>query len=243
MTTNIPGQQPVLILDFDGTVALGDGPVMAYAQAVAKDLESAKATGLLDTVQEFLSGESTLAFKDGYDAVARLSENLLSRGQLNAAYRQSRDAIAAGQVAVHLPPGLTEFLADIEGYAQRVLFTNAPLTGVTESLQALGLAESIDAVVPEAGKPAGFATWLPKFLAGRSAEQLLSVGDVWANDIEIPLKAGCSTAFVDRFNLKTGPAHLRAQTIEQLYPGIQDWATDPVAFQLHHSLPQSSLDR
>ncbi|WP_394938508.1 HAD family hydrolase [Psychromicrobium sp. YIM B11713] len=243
MIPNASSQAPLLVLDFDGTVALGDGPVLAYAQAVADQLPEQAAKALLAEVDQFLAGESQRVFKDGYDAVARLSETTLSPEQRSTAYLESRQAIARGEVTVHAPEGLIDFLREVSGYAERLLFTNAPLAGVTESLIGLGLNGLIDHVVPNARKPLGFAQQLPDLLDGRPAAHLLSVGDVWANDIEIPLNAGCSTAFIDRFDLHTGPAHLRAETIEELYPGIQEWAQDPVAFQLHHSLPHSPPDR
>ncbi|MDN5670183.1 MAG: hydrolase [Renibacterium salmoninarum] len=242
MSSNpIPGHGPArarLILDFDGTVALGDGPVYAYAQAVAEFLDAKDRVALLAALEAFLTGSGgapEARFKDGYDAVAQLSAPAVSRAQRNAAYRSSREAIARGDVAVHAPDGLEDFLVSVAPFAERVLLTNAPLTGVAESLAALGLAEVIDSIIPEAGKPDGFAEKLPGLLRGLAPEELLSVGDVWLNDIAHPLAAGCATAFIDRFNLASGPAHLRAAHIEELYPGMLEWAGDPSAFSRNHA--------
>lgn len=243
--SNFSTDKPLLVLDFDGTVALGDGPIYAYARAVAKYLDSSDRDRLLDTLDEFLAGTlesaSELVFKDGYDAVAKLSEHAVTRDQRNAAYFASREAVARGEVGVHAPERLADFLAEMGQHVHRLLFTNAPLTGVAESLDSLGLTGLIDSIVPNAGKPEGFASKLPELLAGRAPERLLSVGDVWLNDIKHPLDAGCATAFIDRFGLNSGPAHLSAPAIEDLYTGMADWARNPAAFHAAHSVTDSTV--
>lgn len=233
---------PLLILDFDGTVCLGDGPVLAYADAVADFLPATARPAFLDGLGAFLAHDPAAAqYKDGYAAVASLAEGHVDAGQLNQAYAHSRHRLANGQVEISTPPGLADFLAGLSGRAHRVVLTNAPLEGVGESLATLGLAGAVDAVVPEAGKPTGFAHLLPRLLAGRPPRELMSVGDVWLNDIEPPARHGCATAFIDRFNHRTGEANLRAARFELLYPGIIEWAADPAAFTATHPSTSPSL--
>ncbi|WP_285725215.1 HAD family hydrolase [Psychromicrobium xiongbiense] len=235
MSTRTPDELPVpalsLLLDFDGTVALGDGPVYAYAEAVGQYLEPAGRDALHSTLHAFLTepGGAGLPFIDGYDAVAQLSGSQLTDDQRQAAYRASREAVARGEVPVQAPEGLSDFLAAIGRKAHRILLTNAPLNGVTESLQSLGLTEVIDEIIPDAGKPAGLERLLPALLAGREPQALLSVGDVWINDLKYPGAAGCATAFIDRFDLRSGPTNLRAARIEDLYAGMLAWAENPAS--------------
>ena len=233
---------PLLILDFDGTVCLGNGPVLSYADAVTDFLPGEARPAFRDGVDAFLAHDpASPAYKDGYAAVASLAEGRVDARQLNQAYAQSRHRLATGQVEISTPPGLADFLAGLSGRAHRMVLTNAPLEGVGESLAALGLAGAIDAVVPDAGKPAGFTPLLPQLLAGRPPRELMSVGDVWVNDIEPPALHGCATAFIDHFNHRTGEANLRAPRFELLYPGINEWAADPAAFTTIHPSTSPSL--
>ncbi len=223
---------PLLLLDFDGTVCLGDGPVVAYAEAAAERMPAAARAGLIYGLDRFLANHpDSPDHKDGYAAVATLTAGYLNTEELNSAYAQSRERIAAGGVEISAAPGLREFLAGLAGKAFRVLLTNAPRTGITESLAVLGLTDVLDGIVAEAAKPAGFHRLLPRLLKNRPAEEILSVGDVWVNDIDLPGHLGCATAFIDRFNHRTGPANLHAPSFDQLYPGIAEWAQNPRTFQ------------
>lgn len=222
---------PLLILDFDGTICLGDGPVLAYAQAAASQLDADQQQSFMEQVSAFLTGNTqSTRYKDGYAAVASLANGALSPEQLDWAYAESRKQLAAGTVEISTAPGLADLLGSLEGIAHRLLLTNAPLRGVAESLQKLGLAPGIDAVITDAGKPEGFNEFLQQLTKFKAPYQVLSVGDVWANDIQAPASAGCATAFIDRFNHRNGPASISAATIEELYPGIRAWAQDPALF-------------
>lgn len=55
--------------------------------------------------------------------------------------------------------------------------------------------------------------------------RLLSVGDLWANDLRAPRERGCATAYIDRFDLRQGPADARAATFEELYGAVRAWAS------------------
>lgn len=227
---------PLLILDFDGTVCLGDGPVLAYADAVAEQIPEATRPTLREGLTAFLAEDpSAPAYKDGYAAVAALADGLIDTPGLNRAYTASRERLAAGAVDITAPDGLADFLDSLDGIAFRVLLTNAPLLGVAESLATLGLTGLIDLIMPDAGKPAGFLTLLPALLAAKAPYELLSVGDVWSNDIDLPSSHGCMTAFIDRFNHRTGTATVSAPQFEQMYDAISAWAQDPAGFSSTHS--------
>ena len=239
---------PLLVLDFDGTVCVGDAPVWAYAEAVIAgilDHDDAAGSGLDSGLRArlgaFLDGEpGSPAYADGYAAVAELAAGHADEELLQRAYQRSRRELAGGRLDVSAPEGLAGFLDGLAGRVERVLVTNAPLDGVTETLQALGLADSIDRVHAEARKPAGWAGLLPQLLDGRDPRTLLSVGDIWGNDLAAPLAAGCATALIDRFGHRAGPAHLIAPTFPELYPGIAAWAQDPIAFALAHPVDRTA---
>lgn len=228
---------PLLILDFDGTVCLGDGPVLAYADAVAAQIPQSARQTLHDGLAAFLAEDPQApAYKDGYAAVAALADGAMAEAGLSHAYLESRRQLAAGAVEITTPVGLASFLHGLNGVAFRVLLTNAPIIGVPESLVKLGLTDAIDLVIPNAGKPAGFLDLLPILLANRAAHELLSVGDVWGNDIDLPSQQGCATAFIDRFNHRNGAASISAARFEAMYDDISRWAHDPASF----SSPDSS---
>lgn len=222
---------PLLILDFDGTICLGDGPVHAYADAVAEHIPETAQKMLREGLASFLAEDPAApAYKDGYAAVAALAEGHLDPAALDAAYAQSRQRLAAGQVEISAPPGLADFLERLTGVAFRVLLTNAPLIGVPEALDTLGLSQCVDLIIHDAGKPEGFNELLPVLLQNKAPYELLSVGDVWGNDIDLPGRQGCITAFIDRFDHQTGASTLHAPQFELLYDAISTWAQNPLAF-------------
>ncbi|MBW4095600.1 MAG: HAD family hydrolase [Acidobacteria bacterium] len=227
---------PLLVLDFDGTVCVGDGPVWAYANAAASFMSVSDGRAMKQQLTDFLDGTpESPRFLDGYAAVASLAEHHVGPAVLEEAFVRSRAAVAAGSVTVSAPVGLDGFLASLEGTALRLLLTNAPLTGVHESLAVLGLEDVIDVVLPNAHKPTGLEQLMPHFLRRRQPHEVLSVGDIWRNDLEPVLAAGGITAFIDRFNHGGGQAHVRAADFPELFPAIAQWANDPASF--HHLYP------
>ena len=226
---------PVLVLDFDGTVCLGDGPIWAYANALLPQLDAEHGRRVTAGLARFLAGDTEPTdFSDGYSAVVRLAGPGVPGTVLSAAYLASRRALAAGAVDVHSPAGLAGLLADLAGTVRRVLLTNAPDIGMALLLDRLGLTDVIDEVITSAGKPDGFVTLLPRLLDGSDPARLLSVGDVWINDIARPLAAGCATGYVDRTGADPRPAHARSVTVPGLFPAVRAWAADPHAFVSQH---------
>lgn len=229
---------PAIVFDFDGTVCIGDAPVWAYAEAViatALDGGQPADAGIRAQLGAFLDGvPGSPAYIDGYAAVAAISADVATAEQLQEAYLATRRALADGALSVAAPAGLADFLDGIAGRAERVLVTNAPAEGIAETLAALGLGERFDRIVTDAGKPAGWSAVLPLLTTERPASQLLSVGDIWSNDLSEPLAAGAATALVDRFGHRAGPAHLVAAALEELYPAFEEWLADPAAFLAAH---------
>ncbi|GAB3557207.1 HAD family hydrolase [Spelaeicoccus albus] len=226
--------RPLLILDFDGTVCIGDGPVWAYADAVLRRVDGAdKDAAIRARLAEFLDGcTDAPRYKDGYSAVAELTADIVDADDRQEAYRESRAALATGLSAgVSAPEGLHEFLTDVGELADRALVTNAPLDGVKETLSSLGLTDVIDSIHPESHKPEGLPALLSEFAGDRDPALLMSVGDVYDNDIAPAYAFGSATAYIDRWSHHTGPSHLHAATFTDLYPAIRSWAEHPLDFQ------------
>jgi FMN phosphatase YigB (HAD superfamily) len=231
----------ILVLDFDGTVCLGDGPVLAYAELLDEALAGTRrGTGVARALRWFLGdggvepGDALAAAvdgsADGYAAAERAARTLgATDADLGAAYAASRDALASGSIPTWAPPGLADLLSSLPDDVEVALVTNAPETGVREQLVHLGLDGVIRRVVASAGKPAGMGTILEGLRSEQEPradpERLLSVGDIWRNDLEPAFAQGSVTALIERFPAPAGatPA-FRAPTIEELYPAIAAWA-------------------
>lgn len=211
----------ILLFDFDGTIALGDGPVLAYAQHVATALGADD--GFVDGIRAALDladGESL----DGYDAVRQAAE---ARGagpeMLSAAYLASRAALATPDAPVVAPDGLAEFLTETTADAERVLVTNAPPIRIAEALDDLGLAGLFDRIVTDARKPDG----LDAVLAGLPTDaRVLSVGDIWHNDLAPAHARGHATALIGGFSDPEATPTYRAATFVELIPQLRAWLRD-----------------
>ncbi|HEY0248132.1 MAG TPA: hypothetical protein VGC45_07705 [Gryllotalpicola sp.] len=246
---------PAVVFDFDGTVCVGDEPVRAYADAVlaAASVSPERAAEVRGRLDAFLAGPSTgigtgartgtntgtpdgPSYIDGYAAVAALTAELASPAEQDAAYHTARRALAEGRLAIAAPLGLAELLHSLAGRAERVLVTNAPALGIAEALTAIGLEGCFDRLITDARKPDGWSRILPQLTseADRPAARLLSIGDIWLNDLAEPLTVGATAFLIDRFGGTRGPAHAAAPVIEELYPALQAWVDAPEAFRTAH---------
>jgi FMN phosphatase YigB (HAD superfamily) len=234
----------LLVLDFDGTVCIGDGPVLLYGSLLEDRLRARaghEADTILPALQEYLAVEDRAALRrersddlddaiDGYAAAQLLARRQgLGPEDMEEAYQASRRALAAaGDVETSAPTGLAEFLQSLPRTVRRVLVTNAPADGIAAQLAHLGLAEGIDEIVPSARKPRGMAPILARLLEETGLEEspqhLLSVGDIWVNDLEPAARLGARTALIDRHGSGTGSPDLRARTFPELFPAIGEWA-------------------
>ncbi|WP_162939983.1 HAD family hydrolase [Gryllotalpicola protaetiae] len=238
----------VVIFDFDGTVSLGDEPVIAYARHLdeqagstvdlitrvvsrwlAADGRLAEAIdGLTDADPVFLGLHVVDGAIDGYYAAQRLAGLVgVTPEGIDAAYQASRADLADGLISTHAPEGFVSFLAAFPASVHRVLVSNSPENGLREQLAKLELTRSFDEIVTSANKPAGLPAIAERLLAeqGVAASQLLSVGDIWANDLAPVAVLGSATALIDRMPVPEGAAPtVRAPHIEELYPWFLEWA-------------------
>ncbi|NYI41073.1 HAD family hydrolase [Demequina lutea] len=211
-----------VIFDFDGTLTVGSGPVDAYAGEVAalvgdQDIVAAVAAHLAS----FEAGESE--FIDGYDVVRHVAhERGVSGATLTSAYERSRERLATESVPITAPDGLAEFLEDLLTVADVVLATNAPATRLPEALEMLGVSGVLTSHHTSVGKPDGLSSIVADAMKhGR----VLSVGDVYANDLEPAAARGASTALVGpTWRTFSGQVTMAARTLPELYLPIKTWA-------------------
>lgn len=240
----------VLLFDFDGTVSLGDEPVIAYARHL--DEEAGSASGLITrVVSRFLQSDGRLGVAlegvtdadplflgvhavdgsiDGYAAAERLAKLIgIPAERIDSAYRASRADLADGLISTHSPEGFGSFLAAFPASAHRVLVSNSPANGLTEQIDKLGLARSFDEVVTDAGKPGGLPAIAKRILDehGIPPHRLVSVGDTWVNDLAPVAPLGAATALIDRMPVPAdAQPTVRAPHIEELYSWLLEWAGD-----------------
>ncbi|GIG38157.1 HAD family hydrolase [Cellulomonas pakistanensis] len=236
----------LVLLDFDGTVAVGHGPVHAYARAAAASLAPAEreaflaeATAAVEALGQPVptgrragradrSGAGSadgLLPLDGYDLVRVLAERHgVGPLALSAAYLASRHALGTDDAPVSAPLGLAAVVAEIRTEATVVLATNAPAIRLPETLAALGLAGLLDGVLTEVGKPAGMAAVLDRLGAAPAGpSRVLSIGDVWANDLAPVAARGHATALVSRRPPPEARPTWTVPDLPALYPALRDW--------------------
>lgn len=223
----------VLLLDLDGTACRGDEAVREYARLVDSALPGSDgpvAAGL----DAFLDGTHrdgpVATAQDGYQAVTALADQAGAPPEVTrTAFRTVRAKLAAGDIPVEAPPGLAGLLDELRPAVRVVLVTNAPTGGLDAIVARLGLGRVVDEVLGDAGKPAGLVRLIDRELRHAGAVdqpwRLLSVGDIWENDLRPALDRGCVAMYVDRFDRRQGPAHARAATLEELYDDIRRWAS------------------
>lgn len=224
----------LLLLDFDGTVAVGHGPVHAYAAAAASSLPPAAAAAFRDEVAAVLAAEQESAGPvrrrapvplDGYDLVRLLAERHgVGPLALSAAYLASRHALGTDGAPVTAPPGLAAVLAELRTEATVVLATNAPATRLRTTLADLGLGGLLDRVVTEVGKPTGLGAVLDELRAAPAGPvRVLSIGDVWANDLAPVAARGHATALVSRRPPPEARPTWTVPDLPALYPALRSW--------------------
>ena len=214
---------PLLVLDFDGTVCVGDGPVLHYARLLGGSRYAAVIAWFL---REGPGSNPLLAGAfDGWEAVQALAavDSVESQG----AFLATRSAMADGRLSIAAPEGLAWFLGEARGLgAETMLVTNSPLGGMADCLRRLGIDSLLDRVVCQAHKPAGLAEVLESAPAQRDPSLVLSVGDVWHNDLEPVVALGMSSAYIDRWDIDEGPATFRADAFAELYEPVLAWVRE-----------------
>lgn len=220
--------RPTIVFDFDGTLALGDGPITAFARAIAESTGDARFIDRADAaLADFATGETD--YRDGYDAVTRVATgDGVSAATIGAAYDLSRTLLGTADALVAPPAGITEFLDRVGAHARLVLATNAPGDGVTEVLTAWGIARAFEDFHFTVGKPAGLIPVLRDALA---RGPVLSVGDIVALDLAPAQDLGADTALVGATAARsTASVTMRGSSLADLYDPIIAWveaATSP----------------
>jgi len=210
--------RPVLIFDFDGTVALGDGPVLAYAASVAA--AGRLPESFVTEVRRGLGDPTAEGAVDGYDLVRILALRAgADETHLAFGYRASRGMLATAAAPIGTPAGLARLLDDVD--AERVLLTNAPDVRLAEALEALGLAGRFDRIVTDAAKPAGLEALLDEL---DPARPVLSIGDIWRNDLAPAHARGHATALVGTSVTPDAQPTYRAARLDDLLDDIARWA-------------------
>lgn len=100
--------QAAIIFDFDGTVALGHGPVLAYAKAIPEELLSNPAA-FAEQVDAALADIDDMKspYRDGYHAIAELAiAQGIDTQELSQAYSTSRGLLGTEQAPVQMPEKL-----------------------------------------------------------------------------------------------------------------------------------------
>lgn len=214
----------LLILDFDGTLCLGDGPVSAFAREVATAAGVAP-VDLLDPLDRFLQGESGTEFDgcaDGYTAVATWArERGLDRAAMTAAFLRGRAELDAGRIEVSTPPGVIERLESLQSW-HRVLVTNSPLASTLTLTARLGLRPVLDAIIGDAAKPGGLEALLAPDgdLDARRWRRVVSLGDIWINDLAPVHATGGDTGLIERHAQPQATPTWRAGNIQALLDEI-----------------------
>lgn len=218
-------------MDLDGTLLVGDGPALDHAGELARLLDGrdpGRGTSLLGRVEAFLAGrisDAAVDAPDGYLAARSLALTAgLDAEVVSRAFFAHRERMSAGDVPFHAPDGAAALLAEAREVVVVALVTNAPTEGLPPILRVLGLADAFDVVVGDAGKPAQLVAIIDRLLGGdRGFDRVLSVGDIWENDLAPIAELGAATAHIDRHGTGAGTPTYRAPGLADLAPAIRGW--------------------
>lgn len=210
-----------IVFDLDGTLALGDGPIIAYARTLA----GVAGDGLLTRAEEELASFATGGsdYRDGYHAVGTVAEQAgVAADDISTAYEASRRALGTPAAPVQPPAGIAALLRDVADGTRLVLATNAPDAGVRELLLDWGIADLFTAMHFTVGKPDGLTAVI------RHAQQfgpVLSIGDIAEFDLAPAAALGADTALVGAtYDSSPFPATMRGRTVTDLSDDIRAWA-------------------
>ncbi len=210
-----------VIFDFDGTLAVGPGPVEAYLKCVDRLADAPDFAATARANLEMLErGDDR--FVDAYDAVrAAAVDSSIADSVLSQGYMDSRAVLASELAPVEAPEGLAGFLAELAPLADLVLVTNAPEVRMREALVALGVEGVLHSRVFDARKPHGLVAVVADAL---TRGPVLSVGDIHANDLAPASAVGADTALVGpSFALHAAQVTMAARHLPELYPSLTTW--------------------
>lgn len=214
---------PSIVFDFDGTLALGHGPVRAFARTVA---DQAGAHFLARVDEELAAYDAgTSERRDGYDIVTKLATaDGVSQEALQQAYNVSRDVLGTPEGEVGTMEDLAGFLTSVRASARLVLATNAPQTGIDRVLESWGVTELFHERHFTVGKPAGLAAIITRLIQDGP---VLTIGDIAENDLVPAQPFGADTALVGA-TAQTSPmtATMRGASLGALRSEIEAWVAN-----------------
>ncbi|GAB3163387.1 HAD family hydrolase [Myceligenerans halotolerans] len=218
--------RPSIIFDFDGTLAVGHGPVLAYARLLAPRAN----TGYLARVEAALGehAKGDLTYRDGYHVAAAIAAaDGVDAAAADTAYRQSRRQLGSENAPVSTMPGLADFLTTLRPHADLLLATNAPRDGIDTVLDGWGARDLFDELHFRVGKPQGIVEIARRALA---AGPVLSVGDIAEYDLAPAAALGADTALVGA-TAESSPASvtMRGASLADLRTDIETWAATAAA--------------
>jgi len=244
----VQGWDQLVVFDFDGTLCLGDDPVLTYAHLVDETLTERRASRAGSSIQRAvrrglnagnllvpeiilnnkgypadIEGKTDMALwplQDGYQLVQLLGLQAgLDATETHAAFRESRALLLRQGLAltdVHAPAGAADIITRLRQQETAVvLITNSPAENFDVWLTQLGLADHFDLIINSAKKPTGMPEALDRardVLATNDQpipmDAVVSVGDIWGNDLAYVHDQGGHTILIDRFETGLGdPDH------------------------------------
>lgn len=215
-----------IVFDFDGTLAVGNGPVLAYARAVAPSAAPGFVARVEDELKALDTGRS--GYRDGYHVVAELAErDGVSSGTMNKAYQASREVLGTPDAPVDAPAGLAELLDSLRQHAELHVATNAPRAGVEQVLDSWGVREYFAQTHFNVGKPAGL---YPVIEDALRRGPVLAVGDIVEFDLQPAIDLGADTALVGASAATSkAPVTMRGASLAALRDELVRWAEQPPA--------------
>ncbi len=209
-------------------------PEIAYDDAgvplaVLADRAAAQETAAQDTAKPH---PVSWPLQDGYQLVQLLAQQAgLSAAETGLAFRAARRRLISQGLAhsdVHAPEGVHQLLQELRESAVVVLISNSPAEGFEPWLQVLGLEGAFDTVINGAGKPFGMPAAVEQACAGTAhpvaGRDILSVGDIWLNDLAYVDELGGTTVLIDRFGTGLGAPTHRVSTFEAAASAMRAWA-------------------
>jgi FMN phosphatase YigB (HAD superfamily) len=176
-----------IVFDFDGTVIVGNGPVLAYAREMARFAPEGFLARAEAEIAAFEAGRAA-SYRDGYDVVGTLGTDAgVSAGDRQLAYLASRELLGSAQPA-DPAPGLADILARIPEETRVVLATNAPEAGVESALAGWGIRDRFDELIYNTGKPSARSSTGPSSTApcSRSATSSSTTSTPRRNAVPTP---------------------------------------------------------